>query len=83
VAVRCFADTFLVNQKWVLRVNIGGENRPLRQAQKLWHSKKMKQYAFHIFQKPENYEKTTTIGRFFFDTVFDYITTFSSSSCKQ
>jgi hypothetical protein len=34
VAVRCPADTFVVNQSLVLRINICGENRHLRQAQK-------------------------------------------------
>ena len=32
VAVQCSADTFVVNQTLVLRINIGGENRHLRQA---------------------------------------------------
>jgi hypothetical protein len=34
VAVQCSADTFVVNQTLVLRVNICGENRHLRQARK-------------------------------------------------
>ncbi len=34
VAVQCSADTFVVNQTLVLRINICGENRHLRQAQK-------------------------------------------------
>jgi len=34
VAVQCFADTFVVNQTLVLRINICGENRQLRQAPK-------------------------------------------------
>jgi hypothetical protein len=34
VAVQCSADTFVVNQSLVLRINICGENRHLRQAQK-------------------------------------------------
>ena len=34
VAVQCSADTFLVNQSLVLRINICGENRHLRQARK-------------------------------------------------
>ena len=33
VAVQCSADTFVVNQSLVLRINICGENRHLRQAQ--------------------------------------------------
>jgi len=32
VAVRSSADTFVVNQSLVLRINICGENRHLRQA---------------------------------------------------
>jgi hypothetical protein len=32
VAVQCSADTFAVNQSLVLRINICGENRHLRQA---------------------------------------------------
>ena len=34
VAVQCSADTFVVNQSLVLRINICGENRHLRQAHK-------------------------------------------------
>jgi hypothetical protein len=34
VAVQCSADSFLVNQTLVLRINICGENRHLRQAAK-------------------------------------------------
>ena len=34
VAVQCSADTFVVNQSLVLRMNICGENRHLRQARK-------------------------------------------------
>ena len=34
VAVQCSADTFVVNQSLVLRINIYGENRHLRQARK-------------------------------------------------
>jgi len=32
VAVQCSADTFVVNQTLVLRINICGKNRHLRQA---------------------------------------------------
>jgi hypothetical protein len=32
VAVQCSADTFVVNQSLVLRINICGESRHLRQA---------------------------------------------------
>ena len=34
VAVQCSADTFVVNQNLVLRINICDENRHLRQARK-------------------------------------------------
>ena len=34
VAVQCSADTFVVNQTLVLRINIWGKNRHLRQAAK-------------------------------------------------
>ena len=34
VAVQCSADTFVVNQSLVLRINICGGNRHLRQARK-------------------------------------------------
>ncbi len=34
VAVQCSADTFVVNQTLILRINICGENRHLRQARK-------------------------------------------------
>jgi hypothetical protein len=34
VAVLCSADTFVVNQTLVLRINICAENRHLRQARK-------------------------------------------------
>jgi hypothetical protein len=34
VAVQCSADTFSVNQSLVLRINICGENRHLRQVAK-------------------------------------------------
>ena len=36
VAVQCSADTFVVNQSLVLRINICGENRHLRQARNRW-----------------------------------------------
>jgi len=32
VAVQCYADTFVVSPRLVLRINICGENRHLRQA---------------------------------------------------
>ena len=34
VAVECSADSFVVNQSLVLRINICGKNRHLRQARK-------------------------------------------------
>jgi hypothetical protein len=34
VAVQCSAETFVVNQTLVLRINICGENRHLRKAEK-------------------------------------------------
>jgi hypothetical protein len=34
VAVQCSADSFVVNQSLVLRINICGKNRHLRQAAK-------------------------------------------------
>jgi hypothetical protein len=34
MAVQCSADSFVVNQKFVLSINICGENRHLRQAAK-------------------------------------------------
>jgi hypothetical protein len=36
VAVQCSADTFVVNQSLVLRINICGENCHLRQARNRW-----------------------------------------------
>jgi hypothetical protein len=41
VAVQCSADSFVVNQSLVLRINICGENRHLRQARKRQAVKKM------------------------------------------
>jgi hypothetical protein len=41
VAVQCSADTFVVNQSLVLRINICGENRHLRQARKRQAVKKL------------------------------------------
>ena len=38
VAVQCYADTFVVNQSLVLRINICSENRHLRQARKRYAS---------------------------------------------
>ena len=36
VAVQSSADTFVVNQSLVLRINICGKNRHLRQARNRW-----------------------------------------------
>ena len=36
VAVQCSADPFVLNQSLVLRINICGENRHLRQARIRW-----------------------------------------------
>jgi hypothetical protein len=41
VAVQSSADTFVVNQSLVLRINICGENRHLRQARNRWVQLKM------------------------------------------
>jgi hypothetical protein len=41
MAVQCSADTFVVNQSFVLRINICGENRHLRQARKRQDVKKL------------------------------------------
>ena len=38
VAVQCSADTFVVNQSLVLRINICGEKRHLRQARNRYRS---------------------------------------------
>jgi len=38
VAVQCSADTFVVNQSLVFRINICGENRHLRQARNRYRS---------------------------------------------
>ena len=43
VAVQCSADTFMVNQSLVLRMNIRGENRHLRQARNRWGTCKKRQ----------------------------------------
>jgi len=50
VAVQCSADTFVVNQTLVLRINICGENRHLRQARNRYAScYKDSQYEPKIF----------------------------------
>jgi hypothetical protein len=48
VAVQCSADTFVVNQSLVLRINICGENRHLRQARKRYRQ------AYWTTQQPLN-----------------------------
>jgi hypothetical protein len=45
VAVQCFADTFVDNQTLVLRINICGENRHLRQARNRYLQAKERQTA--------------------------------------
>lgn len=50
VAVQCSADTFVVNQSLVLRINISGENRHLRQARKRW---------WQFYQNDEKKSKTS------------------------
>jgi hypothetical protein len=40
VTVQCSADTFVVNQSLVLRINICGANRHLREARNRWLSTK-------------------------------------------
>jgi hypothetical protein len=37
VAVQCSADTFVFNQGLVLRINICGENTPLRKAENRYY----------------------------------------------
>jgi hypothetical protein len=44
-AVQCSADTFVFNQTLVLRVNICGENRHLRQARKRYLQAYWQQYS--------------------------------------
>ena len=46
VAVQCSADTFVVNQTLVLRINICGENRHLRQARNRQAVKKLTFFFF-------------------------------------
>ena len=51
VAVQCSADTFVVNQSLVLRINICGENRHLRQAPSRWatYKKPTRKQAHLVF----------------------------------
>ena len=58
VAVQCFADTFVVNQSLVLRMNICGENRHLRQARKrygqvYWMTSYILNNNYYIYKKVE------------------------------
>ena len=48
VAVQCSADTFVVNQSLVLRINICGKNRHLRQARKRQPVKKPFPQQLHV-----------------------------------
>ena len=49
VAVQCSADTFVVNQSLVLRINICGENRHLRQARNRQAVKKLTFFLFNFY----------------------------------
>jgi hypothetical protein len=55
VAVQCSADTFVVNQSLVLRMNICGENRHLRQARN--------RYAETLINKPTKTNRPTNADR--------------------
>jgi hypothetical protein len=55
VAVQCSADTFVVNQSLVLRSNICGENRHLRQAPKRQAVKKLYFFLKMSFLMPLSY----------------------------
>ena len=57
VAVQCSADTFVVNQTLVLRINICGKNRHLRQA--LSVIGKFKKRQRHSGQTPINFNFET------------------------
>jgi hypothetical protein len=48
VAVQCSADTFVVNQSLVLRINICGENRHLRQARNRWRKSQNLNYNLKL-----------------------------------
>jgi len=57
VAVQCSADTFVVNQTLVLRINICGKNRHLRQAANRWRSaigNPIKKRVFYQASKNKN-----------------------------
>jgi hypothetical protein len=55
VAVQCSADTFVVNQSLVLRINICGENRHLRQARKRQAVRKLKFNSHFIHSSLYNF----------------------------
>jgi hypothetical protein len=55
VAVQCSADTFVVNQTLVLRINICGENRHLRQAANRWWQVKFISILFRIISLNKNF----------------------------
>ena len=55
VAVQYSADTFVVNQSLVLRINICGENRHLRQAQKRQAVRKLKFNSHFIHSSLYNF----------------------------
>jgi hypothetical protein len=71
VAVQCSADTFVVNQSLVLRINICGENRHLRQARKRY------EYCLSLFCRPNDGKK---IRINFIAKLIDRLGFFSSSS---
>ena len=50
VAVQCSADTFVVNQGFVLRINICGKNRHLRQARNRYGRLKYQPPSVHNYQ---------------------------------
>jgi len=54
VAVQCSADTFVVNQSLVLRINICGENRHLRQARKRVCLESLRENGKNAVQKMED-----------------------------
>ena len=54
VAVQCSADTFVVNQSLVLRINICGENRHLRQARNRYMQKS--EISLRVWGKSTNFE---------------------------
>ena len=67
VAVQCSADTFVVNQSLVLRINICGENRHLRQARK--------RYVPFYRNAPNNDKRTVKENKFAYYMFTYYICT--------